>query len=235
MVFPHPALRRQWPRSGETLRSRFSLLWIQAALKKGRSAFLGFVANRTLSNVTVHRKPVEVAALPLPAGVCCSGGTSVLFRPPTPCPTRWRGMGRHGLALLLWATRTRQGLTGSVQNLSKRAIPNHSAVPAGVFTHSALRLHGNPKPLRQRTSPPTEGWSSLPSHHGFTVRYGSLVCLRPTRFHLTVDTLPLWAMYLKRGNLQEQDFHPQVSVPASRTIGKSRHTARLLVFGLVTD
>ena len=116
--------------------------------------------------------------------------------------------------------RTRQGLTGSVQNLSERAIPNHSTGLAGVFTHSALRLHGNPKPLRQRTSPPTEGWSSLPSHHGFTVRYGSLVCLRPTRFHLTVDTLPLLAIPLEWGNLQEQDFHLQASVPASRTVGR---------------
>ena len=114
--------------------------------------------------------------------------------------------------------RTRQGLTGSVQNLSERAIPNHSTGLAGVFTHSALRLHGNPKPLRQRTSPSTEGWSSLPSHHGFTVRYGSLVCLRPTRFHLTVDTLPLLAIPLEWGNLQEQDFHLQASVPASRTV-----------------
>ncbi len=67
-----------------------------------------------------------------------------------------------GIALLLCANhRTRQGLTGSVQNLSERAIPNHSTGLAGVFTHSALRFRGNPKPLRQRTSPPTEGWSSL--------------------------------------------------------------------------
>ncbi|AEW07029.1 hypothetical protein Sulac_3605 (plasmid) [Sulfobacillus acidophilus DSM 10332] len=115
--------------------------------------------------------------------------------------------------------RTRQGLTGSVQNLSKRAIPNHSTGLAGVFTHSTYILRCSAKPLRRRTSPSTEGWSRLPSHHGFTVRYGSLICLRPTRFRITSDTLPLLAIPLEWGNSQEQDFHLQASVPASRTVG----------------
>ena len=39
--------------------------------KRGCGAFLDLAANRTLSNVTVHRKPVEVAALPFPGGLCC--------------------------------------------------------------------------------------------------------------------------------------------------------------------
>ena len=135
-------------------------------------------------------------SLRIPSGLCCPRGYSATMPSSDSLP--------HPLVRDWWSShcptwcahRTRQGLTGSVQNLSKRAIPNHSTGLAGVFTHSTLRLRGNPQPLRQRTSPPTEGWSSLPSHHGFTVRYGSLVCLRPTRFHITVDTLPSWLSHL---------------------------------------
>ncbi len=126
------------------------------------------------------------------------------------------GIGGHRIAHLCRLL-DRQGLTGSVQNLSKRAIPNHSAAPAGVFTHSNHILRCGAKPLQQRTSPIYEGWSRLPSHHGFTVRYGSLFCLRPTRFRITPNTLPLLAIPLEWGNSQEQDFHLQASVPASRT------------------
>ena len=157
---------------------------------------LGLTANLALPESTLVSEPIEVTALRLPARFCCPARyfatiavSDSLFHPmvrdwrSSHCPTACN----H---------RTKQGLTGSVQNLSKRAIPNHSTALAGVFTHSALRLRGDPKPLRQRTSPNPEGWSSLPSHHGFTVRYGSLVRLRPTRFRITPNTLPCWLSHL---------------------------------------
>ena len=92
--------------------------------RKGRSAFLGLVANRTLSNPQSIENLSKWPPFPFPPGCAVPYGTSVLCRPPTPCSVQERGLAVIALPSCVGSW-TSQGLTGSVTVLSFGAIPKH--------------------------------------------------------------------------------------------------------------
>ncbi len=105
--------------------------------------------------------------------------------------------------------RTRQGLTGSIAVLSLGAIPKHPTGYAAVLL-VPFSLSGSDTLLNRRISrlhQDDEGSPPPSGHHGFTVRYGPKIWLRPIRFWITPDTLPLSPTALERVNLHGSDFH----------------------------
>ena len=98
--------------------------------------------------------PIEVTALPIPAGFCCPARYFGTMPVSDSLSHPGAGIGGHRIAHFInsW---TEQGLTGSVPNLSKRAIPKHSAGLAGVFTHS-----DSPLTRRRKTSATADFTSS---------------------------------------------------------------------------
>lgn len=105
-------------------------------------------------------------------------------------------MGGHRIALLLTTEKPDRASLGpyghfpSVPSLITRKGPHrYSPVPFPHFAQGRKTCETVDFAL-------SEGWSPLPSHHGFTVRYGSLFFLRPTRFRTTPDTLAYWLSHL---------------------------------------
>ena len=157
---------------------------------------------------TVHRKPVEVAALPLPVEFCCllryfgtMPASDSLFHPRA-------GIGGHRIALFcrLWDLhRVSPG-----QSQFFLSVPSLSTRRGTLWCYSfhprcRQRYPHNHRVRRLRTAP--EGSPPPSGHHGFTVRYGPEIWLRPIRFRLTADTLPLSPTTLERVDSHGSDFH----------------------------
>ncbi len=155
---------------------------------------LGPRTNLALSTGQSCQNPIEATGLRLPVRLCC--------------PLRYVASMLVSESLFLPLVRDYGGriaLLHATTGPDRASLGQSRTLASGISDHSAVLARGSPIQF-----------SVTASHHGFTVRYSLLVCLRPIGFRSAPDTPHYWLSHLN-GVVQEQDFHLQGSTLSHAT------------------